>query len=48
MVALAWSRYDEARGFDVTMNCDACLYRVALPGYERRVGVPAPRPSPVG
>jgi len=48
VVALAWSRYDEARGFDVTMNCDACLYRVALPGYERRVSVPAPRPSPVG
>jgi sirohydrochlorin ferrochelatase len=48
VVALVWSRYDEARGFDVTMNCDACLYRVALPGYERRVSVPAPRPSPVG
>jgi precorrin isomerase/sirohydrochlorin ferrochelatase len=48
VVALAWSRYDEARGFDVTMNCDACLYRVALPGYERRASVPAPRPSPVG
>jgi len=47
VVVLVWSRYDEARGFDVTMNCDACLYRVALPGYERRVGIPAPRPSPV-
>jgi len=47
MVALVWSRYDEARGFDVTMNCDACLYRVALPGYDRRVSVPAPRPAPV-
>jgi sirohydrochlorin ferrochelatase len=47
VVALAWSRYDEARGVDVTMNCDACLYRVALPGYERRVGTPVPRPSPV-
>jgi precorrin isomerase/sirohydrochlorin ferrochelatase len=48
VVALVWSRYDEARGFDVTMNCDACLYRVALPGYEQRASVPAPRPSPVG
>jgi precorrin isomerase/sirohydrochlorin ferrochelatase len=47
VVALAWSRYDEARGVDVTMNCDACLYRVALPGYERRGGTPVPRPSPV-
>lgn len=42
IVTLVWSRYDEARGTDVTMNCDACLYRVALPGYERRVGASAP------
>jgi precorrin isomerase/sirohydrochlorin ferrochelatase len=44
LISLIWSRYDEARGEDVTMNCDACLYRVALPGYERRVGLPAARP----
>jgi len=43
IVTLVWSRYDEARGFDVTMNCDACLYRVALPGYERRVGLRSAR-----
>jgi len=47
IVALVWSRYDEARGIDVSMNCDACLYRVALPGYEQRVSMPEPRPAPV-
>jgi hypothetical protein len=24
------------------MNCDCCVYRVALPGYEDRVGGVAP------
>ena len=42
LVELAWSRYDEALGAPVTMNCDGCLYRVPLPGYEHRVGI---RPS---
>jgi precorrin isomerase/sirohydrochlorin ferrochelatase len=36
IVALAWSRYDEALGAPVLMNCDGCLYRVPLPGYEHR------------
>jgi sirohydrochlorin cobaltochelatase len=22
------------------MNCDACIYRVAMPGYESRLGAP--------
>lgn len=38
LVELAWSRYDEALGAPVTMNCDGCLYRAPLPGYEHRVG----------
>ena len=33
-------RYDEALGNDLRMNCDACLYRVALPGRESSVGAP--------
>lgn len=48
IITLVWSRYDEARGADVAMNCDACLYRVALPGYERRVGASAPKPIRAG
>lgn len=42
LVELAWSRYDEALGAPVTMNCDGCLYRVPLPGYEHRVGTRPP------
>jgi cobalt/nickel transport system ATP-binding protein len=42
LVELTWARYDEALGAAVTMNCDGCLYRVPLPGYEHRVGT---RPS---
>jgi sirohydrochlorin ferrochelatase len=42
IVELVWERYDEALGAPVTMNCDGCLYRVPLPGYEHRVGI---RPS---
>jgi precorrin isomerase/sirohydrochlorin ferrochelatase len=38
LVELVWERYDEARGHPVAMNCDGCLYRVPLPGYEHRVG----------
>lgn len=33
-------RYDEALGGDIRMNCDACLYRIALPGREAAVGAP--------
>jgi sirohydrochlorin cobaltochelatase len=38
LVELVWTRYDEALGAHVTMNCDGCLYRTPLPGYEDRVG----------
>lgn len=37
---LILSRFDEALAGDVRPNCDACLYRVALPGVEDRVGAP--------
>jgi len=31
-------RYDEALAGDIRMNCDTCIYRVALPNFESRVG----------
>lgn len=37
---LVLERYDEARRGEARMNCDCCIYRVALPGYESRVGAP--------
>lgn len=40
LVALVWERYDEAVNGDVAMNCDCCIYRTPLPGYEARVGAP--------
>ena len=35
---LLLGRFDEALGGDVRMNCDACLYRLAMPGREAAVG----------
>ncbi|KWX01520.1 Sirohydrochlorin cobaltochelatase [Carbonactinospora thermoautotrophica] len=37
---LVLERYWEALGGDIRMNCDSCVYRVALPGFEHRVGAP--------
>lgn len=37
---LLLTRYDEAHAGDVRANCDTCLYRVTLPGFEDRVGQP--------
>lgn len=34
-------RYEEAVGGDIRMNCDVCVHRVALPGFEEKVGAPA-------
>jgi sirohydrochlorin cobaltochelatase len=31
-------RYTEALGGDIRMNCDVCVHRVALPGFEEKVG----------
>lgn len=36
-------RYDEALAGDIRMNCDTCVYRVALPNFEGRVGA-SPHP----
>ena len=37
---LVLERYAEALHGDLRMNCDTCQYRVALPGFESRVGAP--------
>lgn len=37
---LVLARGDEARDGGAVGNCDTCLYRVALPGFEERVGAP--------
>lgn len=34
------ARADEAEAGQVRVNCDTCQYRVALPGFEHRVGEP--------
>jgi sirohydrochlorin cobaltochelatase len=41
VVDLVLERYREAVEGDIRMNCDACVHRVALPGFEERVGAPA-------
>ncbi|MBW3668445.1 MAG: sirohydrochlorin chelatase [Actinobacteria bacterium] len=37
---LVLERHREAAGGQVRMNCDCCVYRSALPGYEAKVGAP--------
>ncbi|AXI79982.1 sirohydrochlorin chelatase [Peterkaempfera bronchialis] len=37
---LVLERYREALRGDVRMNCDTCMYRVAMPGFEDKVGAP--------
>jgi sirohydrochlorin cobaltochelatase len=37
---LVLERYDEVLHGDIRSNCDTCMYRVALPGVEHRVGQP--------
>jgi len=38
---LVVERYKEALRGDIRMNCDVCVHRVALPGFEEKVGAPA-------
>ena len=38
---LVLERYREAHSGDIRMNCDVCVHRVALPGFEEKVGAPA-------
>ncbi|MFF6998695.1 sirohydrochlorin chelatase [Streptomyces sp. NPDC008313] len=40
LLDLVMERYAEAVKGDLRMNCDSCVYRVALPGFEGRVGLP--------
>ncbi len=40
LARLVLQRYREACAGDVRMNCDLCAYRVQLPGYESKVGMP--------
>ena len=35
------ARYHEAIAGDPRMNCDLCAYRLPLPGFESRVGLPS-------
>lgn len=40
IAALVYDRYHEALTGDIRMNCDMCVYRIAMPGFEHRVGAP--------
>ncbi|MFI2433699.1 sirohydrochlorin chelatase [Streptomyces sp. NPDC018693] len=40
LLDLVMERYREAVKGDLRMNCDSCVYRIALPGFEDKVGMP--------
>ncbi|MCL7423990.1 sirohydrochlorin chelatase [Streptomyces sp. YS415] len=40
LLDLVMERYAEAVKGDLRMNCDSCVYRIALPGFEEKVGLP--------
>ncbi|MFI8345825.1 sirohydrochlorin chelatase [Streptomyces sp. NPDC085596] len=40
LLDLVMERYAEAVAGDLRMNCDSCVYRIALPGFEDKVGLP--------
>ncbi|WP_416967418.1 sirohydrochlorin chelatase [Streptomyces sp. 4F14] len=40
LLDLVMERYTEAVEGDLRMNCDSCVYRIALPGFEDKVGAP--------
>ncbi|WP_327711749.1 sirohydrochlorin chelatase [Streptomyces sp. NBC_00464] len=40
LLDLVMERYREAVKGDLRMNCDSCVYRIALPGFEDKVGLP--------
>src|SRR5262249_962818 len=42
LARLVLERHHEAIEGEARMNCDCCVYRVALPGYEEQVGRPTP------
>lgn len=37
---LVVERWREIGGPDIRMNCDTCMYRTLMPGFEARVGLP--------
>jgi sirohydrochlorin cobaltochelatase len=40
LAELVMERYRETVQGDLRMNCDSCVYRIELPGFEDRVGLP--------
>ncbi len=42
LARLVLERHAEAQAGGASMNCDCCVYRAPLPGYEDRVGAPIP------
>ncbi len=40
IAGLVYERYREALAGDIRMNCDMCVYRIAMPGFADRVGAP--------
>ncbi|MGH3309262.1 MAG: sirohydrochlorin chelatase [Streptomyces sp.] len=40
LAGLVFERYHEAVEGDLRMNCDSCVYRVTMPGFEDKVGLP--------
>ncbi|WP_127354387.1 sirohydrochlorin chelatase [Actinacidiphila soli] len=40
LAELVMERYRETLKGDLRMNCDTCMYRIKLPGFEDRVGSP--------
>jgi len=40
IATLVYERYHEALSGDIRMNCDMCVYRAPMPGFEHRVGAP--------
>lgn len=40
LLDLVMERYEEAVKGDLRMNCDSCVYQIALPGFEDKVGMP--------
>ncbi|MFC7219741.1 sirohydrochlorin chelatase [Streptomyces polyrhachis] len=40
LASLVMERYREALTGDLRMNCDTCVYRIALPGFAEKVGAP--------
>lgn len=40
LAGLVLERYAEALGGDIRMNCDTCVHRVLLPGFEEKLNAP--------